>query len=112
MVIVIIFLIISMYLMESEKPYLSIPFIMIGLIFSVIVTFGLWNVEVAYTAVNVTTGGTDFLIYNTEEYGDPYSYIFFLLFFIYIAFFVRAGFNWLKIIMNEDEEGQKEHINY
>jgi hypothetical protein len=88
----IIFFILSIFTME-DTPMLSIPFIMVGMIFAIICTYGLWDVEIIYTNFNATTGFTNTSIYSTGSYGDPYGYIFVLFFFIFCVLFVRAGFN-------------------
>lgn len=99
----ILFFILSVYLMESN-PQLSIPFIMLGMIFTVLVTYGLWNVEVLYVNYNATSGLTNTSIYSTESYGDPYSYIFMLFFFIFMVLFFRSGFNmWKEALQTQGE---------
>jgi len=91
-VLTILFFILSIYLMETN-PKISIPFIMVGMIFTILVTYGLWNVEVLYVGYNATSGFTTTDVYATSSYGDPYSYIFMLLFFVFLVLFFRAGFN-------------------
>ena len=92
----VVFLVLSIFLMEGDNPLMATPFIVLGWIFSVICTYGVWNIEYAYTAVNTTTGGTDFLIYSTDTYGDPYSYIFYFIFFMFVIIFMRVAFNQVK----------------
>jgi len=100
----IIFFILSIIFMESENPMIAIPFIMLGMIFAILCTYGCWNVEIAYTSVNVTTGGTDLSVYTTDVYGDPYSYVFMLFFFIYVVLFFKTGFNmWNKALETQGE---------
>ena len=99
-IVLFIFLILSVFLMESDNPLLAAPFIIMGWIFSVVCTYGLWNIEIYYTAVNTTTGGTDLLTHQIN-YGDPYGYIFYFLFFVFVIFFVRMGFNQVRLA-NED----------
>lgn len=102
-ILTILFFILSVYLMETNAV-LSIPFITMGMIFTIIVTYGLWNVEVLYVNYNATTGFSDTAIYSTTSYGDPYSYIFMLVFFIYCACFFRAGFNmWQDALKTQGE---------
>ena len=76
-VITLFMLIISLFLLEDE-PVLCIPFIMIGMIFSILCTYGMWNVEWATTASNGTL-----VIQSTNAYGEPYSYVFYWIFIIY-----------------------------
>lgn len=90
-ILTILFFILSIYLMESN-PMISIPFIMLGMIFTIIVTYSLWDVEVLYVGFNASSGLSDTSVYTTS-YGEPYSYIFMLFFFIYCVLFLRAGFN-------------------
>jgi len=99
----VLFFILSIYLMENN-PQLCIPFIMLGMIFTIIVTYGMWNVEVLYINYNASSGLTNTSIYNTASYGDPYSYIFMLFFFIYAVVFVRTGFNmWNDALQTKGE---------
>jgi len=100
----IIFLVISIFLMESENPSLAIVFIMMGIIFTILCAYGCWDVEFLYTGVNITTGGTDASIYSTDVYGDPYSYIFMLIFFVYIVLFFRTGFNMWNLALRQEGE--------
>lgn len=88
-VITLIAVVISAYLMEKQ-PYISIPFIFIGLIFSVICTYGFWNVEWA-----VLHSDNTFTI-ESANYGEPYSYVFMFLFFVFFMFLIRAGWNTWK----------------
>ena len=94
-VITFICLLLTIFMVERE-PMLSIPVIMVGMIFSIICTYGLWDVEFFYVGYNATVGNTTSYIYSTATYGDPYGYIFMLIFYIFIMFFVRAGWNLWK----------------
>jgi hypothetical protein len=98
----ILFFILSVYLVETS-PMISIPFIMLGMIFTIITTFSLWNVEILYTNFNATTGITNASI-HTINYSDPYSYIFVLFFFIFMVLFFRAGFNMWNIALKQQGE--------
>lgn len=103
LVLCILFFILSVYLTES-KPMLGIPFIMLGMIFTILVTYGMWDVEVLYVNYNATTGFTNTSVYSTASYGDPYSYIFVLVFFIYLMLFFRCGFNmWKEALQTQGE---------
>jgi preprotein translocase subunit SecY len=77
----------------EEKPILSIPVLMVGMIFCVLCSYGFWNVEMLYIGYNSSVGNTTATIYSTMNYGDPYSYIFMVLFYIFCLMFVKAGFN-------------------
>ena len=103
MVISILFLIISVFLME-DFPMQTIPFIMIGMVFSVLAAYGCWDVEYFYVGYNATLGNTTTGIYSTMDYYTPLSYVFMLLFFIYFALFVKTGFNmWRDALENNGE---------
>lgn len=98
----ILFFILSVYLVETS-PMISIPFIMLGMIFTIITTYGLWDVEILYTNFNATTGMTTTGVHNIS-YGDPYSYIFVLFFFIFMVLFFRAGFNMWGMALKQQGE--------
>lgn len=104
-ILTIIFLFISFFTME-DYPMISLPFCMIGMIFSVLCTYGMWNVETLYIGYNATFGNTSAELYSAN-YSEPYSYIFMFLFFVYILIFFRIGWNlWQEAL---ETEGQ---INY
>jgi len=105
-VVTIICLFLSLFLME-EYPMLSIPVIIIGMIFSILCTYGLFDVEFFYVGYNSTVGNTTSYMFSTAEYGDPYGYIFILIFYIFILFFVKAGWNMWKEALETKGE-----INY
>lgn len=99
----IILFILSVYTME-EYPMLAIPIILVGMICTIICAYGFWNVEYFYIAYNNTLGNSSGFIYSTMNYGDPYSYIFMFLFFIYCALFVKTGFNmWSEALQTKNE---------
>lgn len=85
-------LILSIFVME-DNPMLAIPFIMIGMIFSILCTYGMWNVEYFYIGYNATVGNTTSYFASTDVYGDPYSYIFVVLFFVFVILFIKDGAN-------------------
>jgi len=94
-ILTIILFILSVYTMEDE-PKLALAFIMLGMVFSVLCAYGLWKVEYFYTGYNATVGNTSSYLYSTYNYGDPYSYVFVLVFFIYVILFFKTGFNLWK----------------
>lgn len=104
--IVIICLILTVFLMH-DLPILALPFVTVGMLFSVILTYNMFNVEYFYTAYNSTTGLVEPLVHSIENYGTPYSYIFFLLFWIFVAFFVYCGFRYWQIILEKQNENNK-----
>lgn len=96
-IVTMIMLIISIFMME-EQPYLAIPFVMIGMIFSVLCAYGVWNVEWV-----VLQSDNTFVIESTS-YGEPYSYVFIFLFFIFVMIFLKAGFNtWQQALQTKAE---------
>jgi len=102
-IITIILFFVSVFTME-DNPILSIPFIMLGMVFSVLCTYGFWDVEYFYVGYNATTGNTSTHIYSTMDYGNPYGYIFMLMFFIFFVLFFRAGFNtWTDALQTKGE---------
>ena len=102
----IIILVLTVFLVE-DRPLLSIPFVMIGMIFSILCTYGLYDVELSNSVFNVTTGLTTIEVTHFMEWGDPYAYVFMLMFFIFFILFIRAGFNMWRIAL--ETEGQ---MNY
>ena len=102
-VITIILFFVSIFTME-DTPVISLPFITLGMIFSVLCTYGFWKVEYFYVGYNATLGNTTTEIYSTMNYGNPYSYIFMLMFFIFFILFFRAGFNmWKEALQTKGE---------
>ena len=83
---------------------LSLPFISLGLIFSILCTYGMWNVEYFYVGYNATEGNTSTYMYSTFSYGDPYGYIFMLIFFLFFILLIRAGMNMWKIALETQGE--------
>ena len=75
---------------------IALPFVMIGMIFTILCTYGMWNIETLYIGYNATFGNTSAEIYSNRSYGDAYGYIFLFLFFVYILVFFRIGWNLLK----------------
>jgi len=99
----VLFFILSVYLME-DNPQLAIPFITLGMIFTILCAYGMWDVDVLYVNYNATTGVTNTSIYSTMDYGDPYSYIFVLFFFIFMVLFFKTGFNmWREALKTQSE---------
>jgi len=104
-VVVIIMLILSIYTVD-ENPTLSVPLIMIGIIFCAFSAYGLIEVEWVVVGMNTTTGFTEASTYSTTEYMD-YAYVFVMLAFIFAMFFIRAGFNLWKESL--ETKGQMEY---
>lgn len=97
-VVTVIFFLISFYMME-EYPKMSIPFIMLGMIFSILCTYGFFRIDFPTLLSDDT-----FVIQETNQYGEPYGYVFMLIFFIFLAFMFRAGFNaWQDALATKNE---------
>jgi len=102
-VITLLCLIISIFLME-DRPQIAIPFIMIGMIFTILCTYGFWDVEYFYVGYNATAGNTSSFMYSTSQYGDPYSYVFFIVFWIFVILLLRTGMNlWKEALQTEGQ---------
>jgi hypothetical protein len=101
-IITIILFFLSVFLLE-DYPMQDIPFIMMGMVFSIFCTYGFWKVEYFYVGYNATVGNSSYYTSNLD-YGDPYSYIFVLVFFIFTILFVKAGFNmWRESLKQKGE---------
>ena len=102
-IIIFIAMILSIYTMEDD-PMLAIPFIMVGMVFCILVTYGLWDVQFPYVAYNATVGNASLYYSSTDVYGDPYSYVFVLLFMIHMVLFFKCGFNmWRDALQTKAE---------
>ena len=98
-------LIISIFLME-EQPYIAIPFIVIGWIFSVLCAYCVWSVEFAVLQKDNT------FVIESVSYGEPYSYVFVLIFFIFMMVFIKAGFNtWKQALKQKGEMEYNRKMN-
>jgi len=95
--------ILTVYTLE-DNPYLSLAFVTLGMIFSVLCAYGLWKVDFMTVGYNATNGTTENSIFYTYNYGDPYSYIFVLLFFIFVILFMVAGFKSWKHALKQKGE--------
>jgi len=101
-VITFICLLLTIFMVEKD-PMMTIPIIVIGIIFSVLCTYGMYDVEYFYVGYNSTAGNTTTNLYSAD-YGDPYGYIFMLLFYVFVMFFIRAGWNlWKDAIKTEGQ---------
>jgi hypothetical protein len=101
--ITIIILILSVFLVE-DRPLLSIPFVMMGMIFSILCTYGLYDVEIYSNVFNTTSGLSSVEVTHFMEWGDPYAYVFMLLFFVFMVLFIRAGFNMWHLALETQGE--------
>ena len=88
-IITFIALLLSAYLMENNPP-MSIPFILIGVLFSILCSYGMLDVEFVVMRSDNT------VLTESFNYGEPYSYVFVFIFFIFIMFFFRAAWNMLQ----------------
>ena len=100
---VIILFILSMFIVD-EYPWMSLGFISMGMIFSVLCAYEFWNFEWFYIGYNSTIGNTTPYIYNTFDYGQPYSYVFMVIFFFFCLLLIKAGVNvWKESLETEGE---------
>lgn len=104
--IVVISLILSIFLVE-DRPLLAIPLLMLGMIFSILCTYGMYDVELYTNSFNSSTGVTELEVTSFMDWGDPYAYVFMLLFFVFMILFIRAGFNMWQIALETQGEMKK-----
>jgi len=96
-------LILTVYSLEDDS-WLSVVFIMVGMIFCVLCAYEFYNFEWFYVGYNTTVGNSTPYIYNTFDYAQPYGFVFLLLFFIFAALFVKAGSNaWKESLRQQGE---------
>ena len=102
-IITIIVFLLTLFIID-DKPIIAIPLSMIGMIFSILCTYGMWNVEYFYVGYNATLGNSSSYVFSTMNYGDPYSYIFVLFFFVFVILFFKAGWNmWKEALQTQGE---------
>jgi hypothetical protein len=94
-VITIILLILSVFVMD-DNPILSIPFIFAGMVFTILCSYGFFDVGTFYMGQNLTTGNLEPLVYSDPSYGEMYPWVFFFIFILYIILFIRVGFNLIQ----------------
>ena len=102
----VILLVITVFMIEDE-PGLAVVFIIVGMIFSALSSFGFFEVEYFYSNFNSKTGNTTGYMYSNTSYYDPYAWVFFFVFVVYCLLFVKAGFNMWKQALETKGE-----INY
>ena len=102
-VVVIICFFLTVFTME-DQPVMAIPIILVGMIFSVLVTYGLWDVEWFYVGYNGTLNTSVPGVYDTTSYGDPFSYVFFIIFWIFVFLFLKTAVNVWKEAMQTKSE--------
>ena len=91
----------TLLLFIMDYTVFSFPVIMMGMITSILCTYGLWDVEYRELGYNSTSGLSE-SITTSVDYGDPYGYLFFIIFFIFAAFFIYAIFqSWSNMLANE-----------
>ena len=105
-VLAIIMFFISVFLVE-DNPKMSLPFITMGMIFTVVCTYGFYKVDQMYVAYNATIGNSSHYL-ASYDYHEPYSYIFFFFFAVFSVLLFRAGWNlWHEALENEKEVGKR-----
>lgn len=93
-IITFICLILSIFMMENQ-PYLAMPLIMVGMLFTVLCTYGVYQVDYIYVAYNSTIGNSSAYTYSVS-YGEPYSFVFVFLFFVFFLLIFKSSFNILR----------------
>ena len=107
-IIVVIICFILTIVFMVDKPVIALAFVTLGMVFSVILTYGMWRIDFFYTSYNNTHGNTSAEIYSSFDYGNPYSYIFFFIFWVFVALFVFCGFQYWRQILNKKGEVNKD----
>jgi hypothetical protein len=97
-VIITILLFIISVIMVEENPAVSIILIIAGMIFSIFCVFGFGSVDVML--------GDGTLVSDTSYY-ETFGWAFFFFFLFYALLFIKAGFNYMQIVINEGSTATK-----
>lgn len=77
---------------------ITVPLIMVNMIFIVILAYAFWNVEWLYT----NAAGNP-VMYSTEEY-SMYSFVYVGFFFIHVILFIKAGWeSWQEALQTKGQ---------
>ena len=102
-VITVILFILTVFIMD-DYPILAIPFIFAGMVFTILCSYGFFDVGIFYIGQNSTTGELAPFVYSDVSYGEMYPWIFFFVFILYMILFVRVGFNiWVEAHQPQDK---------
>lgn len=97
MLAIIMFIISLMLVNDYENLDMAIVTILLGIMFTVVVSFGFIKVEYFYSGFNVTSGNVESHVFEVSGYNEPYPILFLFLCFFFIALFFKVGFNlWKK----------------
>ena len=91
-----VFLLIMSVLLVDEYPHIASIIIIIGLLLSVLVSFGFFKVEHSFSGFNATSGNMEFHIYNDTSYQGAYPIVGLFLGLVFTALLIRVIFNYLK----------------
>ena len=108
-IITIILFILSVFIMD-DNPILAIPIIFAGMVFTILCSYGFFNVDTVYMGQNTTTGNIEPMIYQNPEYGEMYPWIFFFVFILFVILFIRVCFNiWVEAHQTPGEMNYNNH---
>lgn len=88
----------------EDYPIIAIPLIFAGMVFTVLATYGFFNVETLYVAHNATSGNLEAFLYEDTSYATIYPWAFFFLFLLYVFLFVYVAFKFWKEAMETKGE--------
>ena len=94
--ITILFFILSVIFMDSN-PFIAMVYIITGIIFSIICTYGFFNIEYFYS-----DGATGYMY--AVDIGETYAYVFFGLVFMFILILFRVVYNVLNMALETKGE--------
>jgi len=86
-------------ILVEENPIMSIPFILVGLIFVAMISMGFLDISVFYAGTNSSGSEIVGKMYtDIENIGknEVYAYLFFFLGGIHVMLFIRALYNIVK----------------
>ena len=102
-ILIFICLVLTGFLMY-DLPILAAIFATVGMVFSVVATYGMLRIDWFYIGYNNTFGNTSVEIHSTFDYGTPWAYVFVLMFFIHLVLFVYCGFRKWQLVLDKKEE--------
>lgn len=91
-VIAVILFVISVLFMD-DSPMIAVPIIFAGMIFTILCSYGFFDIGTVYIGQNLTTGAIEPMVYSNESYGVGYPWVFFFMFILFAVLFIRVGFN-------------------
>lgn len=91
-------------LLMEDKPWLAVPLVMVGVIFSTMCVFGFFQVDVPMMVYNSTSEAYEPSLLSVTDQYVPYVWVYFLFVLIYGLVFVKAMFN---ILVKSVDTGRK-----